>query len=283
MEKKIIELRKQNIGIRTIAKTLGISIDKVRYYCKKHNLNGNRAGIRERNSEEKVMQIINKKYPRLEYIGGFDTVDGYLYLMCKDCGNIFKHSAQMLRESRTKKPRCELCYAISLDINAKRKAENDRIRKEEKEKERAYLARMREEELKTKTVKCKECGKEFKASGRIRYCSEECRRRSLNRKKEKRLSTNGEPDYSITLNKLIDRDKSICHICNRKVDVNDCKYIDGIFIAGKNYPSIDHVKPISKGGLHKWSNVKLAHMYCNTIKNDKLIYEENNGQLRLSV
>lgn len=42
-------------------------------------------------------------------------------------------------------------------------------------------------------------------------------------------------------------------------------------VVGKTYPSIDHVFPLSKGGLHSWDNVKLAHHYCNTIKSDKVV------------
>ena len=42
------------------------------------------------------------------------------------------------------------------------------------------------------------------------------------------------------------------------------------FIAGNDYPSIDHIIPISKGGQHTWDNVQLAHMICNSIKNNKM-------------
>ena len=39
-EKRIRELRESGTGYRVIAQELGISRDSVRYYCKKHNLNG---------------------------------------------------------------------------------------------------------------------------------------------------------------------------------------------------------------------------------------------------
>ena len=32
-----------------------------------------------------------------------------------------------------------------------------------------------------------------------------------------------------------------------------------------------HVIPISKGGMHSWDNVKLAHHYCNTLKSNKVV------------
>ena len=43
------------------------------------------------------------------------------------------------------------------------------------------------------------------------------------------------------------------------------------FIADNMYPSIDHVKLLARGGLHEWSNVKLAHRICNSIKKDNKV------------
>lgn len=132
------------------------------------------------------------------------------------------------------------------------------------------------------TRKCVYCGKEFilkKYETGHKYCSEECKkegykicRRSKKKyriDKDKRLSKNGKIDYSISIEQLYKRDKGICYLCGKKTDFNDYKITkEGHFIAGNNYPSIDHVKPIAKGGLHEWDNVKLAHRLCNSIKQD---------------
>ena len=40
------------------------------------------------------------------------------------------------------------------------------------------------------------------------------------------------------------------------------------FIAGNYYPSIDHVIPLSKGGIDTWNNVRLSHRICNSLKSD---------------
>lgn len=32
------------------------------------------------------------------------------------------------------------------------------------------------------------------------------------------------------------------------------------------YPTIDHIIPLSKGGLHSWNNIQLAHLSCNSSK-----------------
>ena len=76
-------------------------------------------------------------------------------------------------------------------------------------------------------------------------------------------------DNDITLPLLYNRDKGICKICGLKCNWNDIESKNNYSIVGANYPSIDHIKPISRGGSHTWDNVQLAHHQCNAIKNDK--------------
>ena len=89
------------------------------------------------------------------------------------------------------------------------------------------------------------------------------------RSKFKNRCSVSEYDSSINLEKLYNRDKGICALCGGYCDYNDFIFIGGTFIAGYTYPSIDHIKPLSKGGAHTWDNVQLAHKYCNSIKSDK--------------
>jgi len=82
-------------------------------------------------------------------------------------------------------------------------------------------------------------------------------------------------DKDITLQKLYDRDEGFCHLCNESCDYEDMTITDeGYYIVGEGYPSIDHVIPISRLGLHSWDNVKLAHHRCNTLKSDNVITRE---------
>ena len=104
-------------------------------------------------------------------------------------------------------------------------------------------------------------------------CSEECRRKRRNRlasiRSDKRINESNLVDADITLERLYERDKGICHLCGTECNYNDNIITsEGHFIAGETYPSIDHVIPISKGGKHSWENVKLAHHKCNTNKRD---------------
>ena len=125
-------------------------------------------------------------------------------------------------------------------------------------------------------IRCECCGELFiPKRNNNKYCSEHCKKKANNKKREtvrdKRLKENGEIDLTITLEKLYKRDDGVCKICGKKCDYNDYKKDEnGTFIAGNNYPSIDHIIPISKGGQHIWENVQLAHMWCNSIKNNKV-------------
>ena len=55
---------------------------------------------------------------------------------------------------------------------------------------------------------------------------------------------------------VFERDKGICGICKALV--------------GTERWEIDHVVPLSKGGLHAYDNVQLAHRRCNRSKGAKV-------------
>lgn len=119
----------------------------------------------------------------------------------------------------------------------------------------------------TKKIKqerrCLNCGSWFCPDGSRRrsYCSERCARAAENARHDKRLQRNGKADRSITLTKLYMRDGGVCQICGRKIDF-DCDSNSDF------YPSIDHIRPLAKGGLHRWDNVQLACRICNSLKAD---------------
>lgn len=106
---------------------------------------------------------------------------------------------------------------------------------------------------------CKECGQVFWSSHGSQFCGEACRKRYENRRKDKRIYRNGRPDLSITLLKVYKRDGGICQLCGKRIGF-DCDS------NSDDYPSIDHILPLAKGGLHKWNNVQLACRGCNTAK-----------------
>ena len=184
-----------------------------------------------------------------EYVRCINRNKGRHIIRCKGCGK------ERTTGSLTKLPLCFSCVA------------------EQKKRDK--------EKCKHKT--CLICGCDFEPQrSTALYCSVKCKnkakgrtdkvreRRKINKRlREAKAAKNGKVDYSITLSKLIKRDNHICQLCGRMVDEADYTYINDTFIAGNNYPSIDHIKPLSKGGVHQWDNVQLAHRLCNSLKCDK--------------
>ena len=125
-----------------------------------------------------------------------------------------------------------------------------------------------------KTKRCIVCGKEFATtrSGKL-TCSAECSKRNYYSKKTSRTDRykNITIDKDINVERLALRDNNICKICGKPVNWNDKREINGLVLCGNNYPSIDHIKPVSKGGLHSWDNVQLAHRLCNALKSNKVV------------
>lgn len=119
---------------------------------------------------------------------------------------------------------------------------------------------------------CKKCGSYFYPI-RVNqiYCSKACEKsvnHQINDIKRKRRVQEAYID-DIELHELYRKEKGVCYLCGELCDWNDVKYVNGIAHALKNYPSREHVIPISKGGLHSWENVRLAHIKCNSSKGVK--------------
>lgn len=243
-------------------------------------------GWYQKNSEIKIKEIVEDKYPNYKYLGGYTGADGKLTLKCKKCEYEFEYTAQIIRPSRNKTIVCKGCTDRKKYLDIKLKAINKYIKQLEKECIRCEREIRKQIDTLKKVInkECIECGQTFTTSKEnVVYCSNECSKKYNNRKKDKRIYKNGKPDLSITLNKLIRRDKCICHICGAKCDTKDFYYKDSIFIAGEQYPSIDHVIAIANGGLHSWNNIKLAHRSCNSQKRDREYKIERNNQLSMWV
>ena len=254
--------------------------------CKKlgweRRRNGLPEGVRPRRSHlewtnQDIQNRINPKSDKIIYIGGYTNCESPIYLMCKDCGYMFKWYAGTLRNKRP--IYCKQRRDILKDIQKKEEqAEREKKKFEEKQKR-----------IQSKQKTCLHCGKEFVIDRyRKKYCSDKCRKRHLEKNREIRrrlkLISNGNFDSSISLDKLYERDNGKCWLCQRQTDWSD-KWMDsqGSHITGGNYPSIDHVIPIAKGGPHTWYNVRLAHCRCNTNKGDKTMIEGKGSQMLLII
>lgn len=214
----------------------------------------------------RAAKFIQENKPGFSYVSGNIGGDGKIQLRCECCGSVVEKSAVTVRHNQH----------IICPVCAERKKEEALKAKEEQKKQRSeafWAQEFKQNEIGWKV--CPECGVLHLTKSR-RYCSDKCRRRAANkagsRHKDKRLNSGNIVDKDIDLKKLYARDHGICWICGDKCEYSD-QWIDenGSFCVGALYPSIDHVIPLSMGGLHAWDNVKLAHHYCNTLKNDKVV------------
>lgn len=119
---------------------------------------------------------------------------------------------------------------------------------------------------------CDDCGNDFTTSRHLSGVSatkitrcKDCqleRKRTRDRKKtlirQKAISN---PRISVEL--IAKRDSFLCHLCNQIVDM-DIKRTD------KMGATIDHLLPLSKGGLDTMENVALAHWICNIRKGNRV-------------
>lgn len=136
---------------------------------------------------------------------------------------------------------------------------------------------------------CTVCGKIFfclDSETRV-TCSHECsceygkakrrendRRRSRRQKKHKHdASYRGRCkkygvryDSSVKRDDVLKRDKYTCQICGKKCNPNDKSW----GTSGPDYPTLDHIVPLAKGGAHVWANVQCACGLCNSYKRDLL-------------
>lgn len=272
---EVLDLRRSGLGYKAIAKQLSIDRNKVIYICRKNGLTGRTADT-PRASEIAVADYVNRS--GFDYVGGYTMAKKPITVRCRDCGRTFERQAHIFRDvvngTWTAGNECPLCRHDQIDKRQKERREQTehdaRIKAEQRAKKAAELISRQTEERLAIHI-CKNCGQEYSigATGynSIKYCSEKCMKRWAMRVKNdrriKKLKTRRH-DTDITLEKLFRRDGGVCYLCGKKCDWTDV--VGGN--ASDNYPSIDHVIPVAKGGTHTWDNIKLAHRLCNTLKRD---------------
>lgn len=219
-----------------------------------------------KNNDVWFQSVFNKKFSDFEYVTGYKNAHEKFTLKCKKCNFVFDRSAQCIRRSnsiifcKNCNDKTKLIQKILFSLN---RVISKRIRN------KTSVYKVPEEKT------CKECGLVFKSNNSIKkFCNKSCSKKMQKRNhnlKRNRLLTINEFDTDISLYKLIKKFHSICCLCNKKINKKDY-YRDknGFFITGPNYPTLDHIVPLSKGGSHTWENIQLAHHICNSIKSDNL-------------
>ena len=98
-----------------------------------------------------------------------------------------------------------------------------------------------------------------------RFCSDRCRRKSpkakLSRRNRRHKIRSKALSQPICLDELMKKHRNRCKQCNTL-----CVQPEGY--NHSNEGTIDHIMPLSKGGLHLWNNVQLLCRQCNSAKRD---------------
>ena len=220
-------------------------------------------------TEEEVASLISTH--GFEYISGYDGADSKVTVRCKTCGAVAERGMQSFNRKHAHTT-CMSCYKASVEAKRIEREKEHKNELERKRVQRQIEKERRSTQCSFNIKTCPECEREFiaKSKGQT-YCSTRCVNRKYNIKKssEERLKGVTVIDKDITLKDLFIRDKGVCHICGRRCNWDDCYWENRVFFAGNDYPSIDHVVPISKGGEHSWENIKLAHRVCNSVKGNR--------------
>ena len=222
--------------------------------------------IDERTASQRIKE---KTGGLLEYVSGYTVKENPVRVRCTVCGGEFERTYHNITTKGS--VTCPHCVERArLQLKETRDAEKERKRKERKAK---AIERKAEEERKRteREHPCPVCGE---TTIRNKYCSVDCAKKADNKRRDfnRRVKLmSAMVDKDITVEGLYRRDGGTCYLCGRKCSFEDYTVRGGAFIAGDWYPSIDHVTPLAKGGLHSWDNVMLAHHRCNSEKSDKTI------------
>jgi 5-methylcytosine-specific restriction endonuclease McrA len=224
-------------------------------------------------TDETVRERIAERYDHITHISGHES-DGTIKVKCKVCGLEFIIGERASRVTRA--IRCRRCY----DRERRRKAAELAKEKARRNAGRNLIGVIKKriaylEDIESRKRGCIICGKEFVSFQGNVFCSDECRIERIRdvrrqRKHVRRARYRSSTDI-ITLRELYEKDNGTCYLCGKQCDYDDMSIDNGVYTAGKRYPSIDHVHPLSKGGTHTWDNVMLACCLCNSLKSDSIL------------
>lgn len=111
-------------------------------------------------------------------------------------------------------------------------------------------------------VTCDECGARFVARyPSARWCSKSCANRYWGRIRSRQRSVLSDAKY--TDREIFERDGWSCYLCGEQVRMD----VPRLHPLGA---TIDHVVPLSRGGIDEPSNLRTAHWRCNSLKGSSL-------------
>lgn len=126
------------------------------------------------------------------------------------------------------------------------------------------------------TTTCRHCGVEYTSirKGGTTYCSNRCAKKALKRRRDYRMrGSRSECAMVVDRIGVFTKAQWKCSCCRRKTHMP----------TGCNSPleaTLDHVLPLSKGGLHTPENLQLLCRQCNSKKSDTV---ERPMQMQLAI
>ena len=224
------------------------------------------------NDDDFVAYIVEQSSPALEYVGGYSGRTKPITVRNRNCGHEYAASYHSVVH-KGNYTFCPICKAEETQTRKLMRANQSW------EKRNRKIQKHSEKMRQVMFLPCVHCGTLFiPKTTRSVCCSSRCgkaeaRKRAGNMNGDDRLHSSNVRDWNISLKDLSIRDNDICWLCGKPVDWTDYTMDGDTFIAGNMYPSIDHVVPLSRGGLHEWGNVKLAHRICHSIKSNRNAFD----------
>lgn len=298
---KVVSMRKGGATYKEIAERLGIDQHRAGEIARLHNVgysDDERENLKNARAEQLrgnptrdvflladlVKQKSGGRFEFVSYEGTNEHGEGRIKIKCIKHGATKVCGSQIFKPCNIKRPLwfgffCPGCAEerkVETLERAKERAKERQKEKEEQQKEkeeREFLKKLEKGYKQITLSLCSRCGGALSDGDKkvCKKCKREREREQERRKEHNRRKRAKGGNNKITLRKVYERDKGVCYLCGSLCDYKDFLKRGDVFIAGRTYPSIDHVVPLSKGGKHLFNNVRLACFYCNTCKNDKMI------------
>ena len=218
--------------------------------------------VQNRSPRRKAQKVLQNRRWRARVSGGPEFVPAAPFA-CAECGVECRPGVD--RDARASKfcgPTCVRRWHYRNGRNDRQMAAAAKLRK---------AARGRGPSRTWVAGYCAECGTSFVGTSNGGpypqvFCCDRHRVRATSRTQKHRRRTAMRGGDSITHARLLERYGDRCHICTGRIDLAaDRNGLWGV--------SIDHVVPVTKWSdescsPHVWENVRPAHRWCNSVKND---------------
>ena len=268
--KKMRAMAEDGMTCAEIAAEFGVSRNTVRNRIQ-------RAGLVRGNDwhHAQFVEEITKKAEAAGYTIIGDPTRRGTVVRCSTCGTVREITCTTTNDM----PSCPKCRARETAERSERR-EAERAERIARKAERAEANKRRKAARRLVTIltprTCPRCGTVFHSTRpRDVYCSRTCSDREWSGSVRHRVRKyGGEYEQGITLGKLVRRDGMRCYLCGKECDWNDRRWGN----LGPDYPTIDHVIPLAKGGGHTWSNVRVACARCNSDKRDIVLERVQRGK-----